>query len=242
MAKQTIKKVGRPYIKRPTKAQKIKSEYNRRYREKKKLEKQTGEKTTHKYTKTERIPYSPFRLTKEMREAIKLGDIDKLMGMLMNAKSIIRTIMDLATDGDIEKLKKILFEKGDAVSMEDYLKQIVYAYRSKVQQQAEKIDKNKKKKDLTNQEKRILKKLQGVNDKMLQEIFDKLPNETKETIKSQLGTDEIQGFSWDKGLKGFTNGYQVIYIKSNSDGIYRENTMTVSYLKDIKLEKGEVGV
>ena len=150
--------------------------------------------------------------------------------------------MDLATDGDIEKLKKILFEKGDAVSMEDYLKQIVYAYRSKVQQQAEKIDKNKRKKDLTNQEKRILKKLQGVNDKMLQEIFDKLPNETKETIKSQLGTDEIQGFSWDKGLKGFTNGYQVIYIKSNSDGIYRENTMTVSYLKDIKLEKGEVGV
>ena len=150
--------------------------------------------------------------------------------------------MDLATDGDIEKLKKILFEKGDAVSMEDYLKQIVYAYRSKVQQQAEKIDKNKKKKDLTNQEKRILKKLQGVNDKMLQEIFDKLPNETKEQVKSQLGTDEIQGFSWDKGLKGFTNGYQVIYIKSNSDGIYRENTMTVSYLKDIKLEKGEASV
>lgn len=239
MAKQTIKKLGRPYIKKPTKAQKIKSEYNKRYREKKKLEKQTGEKTTRHYTKPETIPYSPFRLTKEMKEAVDLGDIDKLMGLLMNAKSIIRAIMDLSTNGDIEKLKKILFEKGDAVSMKDYLKQIVYAYRSKVQKKAEEIDKNKKKKDLTNEEKRILKKLQGVNDKMLQEIFDKLPNETKEQVKSQLGTDEIQGFSWDKGLKGFTDGFRVIYIKSQSNGIYSESTMTVSHLKDIKQEEGK---
>lgn len=239
MAKQTIKKIGRPYLKKPTKAQKIKSEYNRRYREKKKLEKQTGEKTTRHYTKPETIPYSPFRLTKEMKEAVDLGDIDKLMGLLMNAKSIIRTIMDLSTNGDIEKLKKILFEKGDAVSMKDYLKQIVYAYRSKVHKKVEEIDKNKKKKDLTNEEKRILKKLQGVNDKMLQEIYDKLPNETKETIKSQLGTDNIQGFNWDKGLKGFTDGFRVIYIKSQSNGIYSESTMTVSYLKDIKQEEGK---
>lgn len=242
MAKKTIKKVGRPYLKKPTKAQKIKSEYNRRYREKKKLEKQTGEKTTHKYTKTERIPYSPFRLTKEMREAIKLGDIDKLMGLLMNSKSIENIINNLATDGDVERLKKILFERGDSVSIEDYLKQIVYAYRSKVEQKAESVPQRAHKKDYTKEEKRILRQLQGVWDWMLQEIFDKLPNETKENIKAQLGTDDIQGFGWSKELKGFTNGYQVIYIKSNSDGIYRENTMTVSYLKDIKLEKGEVGV
>lgn len=238
MAKQTIKKIGRPYLKKPTKAQKIKSEYNRRYREKKKLEKQTGEKVTRHYTKPETIPYSPFRLTKEMKEAVDLGDIDKLMGLLMSAKSILKSIADLATNGDVQKLSKIIFEKGDAVSMQDYLKQIVYAYRSKVHKKAEEIDKNKKKKDLTNEEKRILKKVQGVNDKMLQEIYDKLPNETRERIKTQLGTDVLQGFHYDKGLKGFTNGSQVIYIKSNGDGNYQENTMTVSYLEDIKQEKG----
>ncbi len=243
MATKTIKK-GHPKLKHPTKAQKIKQEYNRRYREKIRLQKLEQTKLTRDYAKMERVPYSPFKLTKDMRKAVEFGEIETLKQLLMNSKSIENQISNLATDGDVTRLKRILFETTDSVDVNDYLKQITYAYRSKVQSKAEKVPTKEKKKDYTPEERKLLRQLQGVWDWMLQEIFDKLPTDTQNKLKTQLGitdSSEIRGFGWSKGLKGFTNGTAVIYIKSNSNGIYTEQTMQVVYLSDIRnTEKGEL--